>query len=378
VVQGVGAAAMTPTSLAIVDSSFCDEDRSAAVGAWASGTAVATAGGPFLGGLLVDALSWRWVFVLGLPLAGASMLATVAHVPASGASTSTRRLDVAGSLLSSVALVGVVYALVQGPATGWSDASVVTALLVGLGAAIGFVVREARVPDPLLPLRVFASEQFSGANVVTLLVYFALSGVFFFTALAFQTGLGYDASAAGAALVPSNVVMIAASPSVGRFAGRHGPRLPVAVGALVTGASFVMLALLDEDSSYVTTILPASLVLGAGLAVLVPPLTSSVLGAVGQDNVGLASAVNNAVARTGGLLATAMLPGLAGVTGTITLDGGYERALMISAALCALAALVGYATVGRGVSTHTSQAPSVLAGCAQVSVPVATRAGPAR
>jgi predicted MFS family arabinose efflux permease len=300
------------------------------------------------------------------------------HVPAGGASGSTRRLDVAGALLSSVALVGIVYALVQGPATGWSDASVVTAVVVGLGSAIGFVVREARIADPLLPLRVFTNAQFSGANVVTLLVYFALSGVFFFTALAFQTGLGYDASAAGAALVPSNVVMIAASPSVGRFAGRHGPRLPVAIGALVTGASFVMLALLDEDSSYVTTILPASLVLGAGLAVLVPPLTSSVLGAVGQDNVGLASAVNNAVARTGGLLATAMLPGLAGVTGAITLDGGYERALMISAALCAVAAVVGYATVGRGVSTHTSQAPSVLAGCPQVSVPVAMRAEPGR
>jgi MFS family permease len=223
---------------------------------------------------------------------------------------------------------------------------------------------------------VFSNIQFSGANTVTLLAYFALSGVFFFTALAFQTGLGYDASAAGAALVPSNLVMIAASPSVGRFAGRHGARVPVAVGAVITSASFAMLATIDPGASYVTQILPASLALGAGLAVMVPPLTSSVLGSVRSEDVGLASAVNNAVARTGGLLATAMLPGLAGVTGEITLDGGYERALLMCAGLCALAGVVAYATVGRGVATHTSQAPTVLAGCPQVSVPVRATSGP--
>jgi hypothetical protein len=235
-------------------------------------------------------------------------------------------------------------------------------------------MREARAADPLLPLGVFSSVQFSGANGVTLLAYFALSGVFFFTALAFQTGLGYDASAAGAALVPSNLVMIAASPSVGRFAGRHGARAPVAVGALVTAASFVMLATIEPGASYVTQILPASLVLGAGLAVLVPPLTSAVLGSVRTADVGLASAVNNAVARTGGLLATAMLPGLVGVSGEITLGEGYERALLICAGLCALGGVVGYATVGRGVTTHTSQAPTVLAGCSQVSVPAGVTA----
>ena len=199
VIQGIGAAAMTPTSLAIVDTSFCEEDRSAAVGAWASGTAVATAGGPFLGGLLVDALSWRWVFVQGLPLVGASLLATIAHVPETGPTGPPRRLDLLGAVLSSVALIGIVFALVQGPVEEWTDPPVVAALTVGIVAAIGFVVRERRAADPLLPLGVFSSAQFSGANAVTLLVYFALSGVFFFTALAFQTGLGYDAAATCAA-----------------------------------------------------------------------------------------------------------------------------------------------------------------------------------
>ncbi len=303
--QGVGAALMTPASLAIIDASFHPDDQSRAIASWASGSALASSLGPFVGGFLVDEVSWRWIFLIIVPFAAVSVWATTRHVPETRDARRTRRLDLIGSTLAVVAVGGVVYALVQGPVVGWSDPVVLAAGAAGVAGGIAFVSSQRRERDPMLPLRLFASRQFSGANVFTLVVYFAIGGAFFFTALQFQTGLGYSALAAGAALVPMNIVMVIGSPRAGELAGRIGPRALVTAGPLLVAGALVWMSRIGAGDRYAVDILPPVLLMGAGLATMVAPLTASVLGAVSHSDVGIASAVNNAVARTAGLLATA-------------------------------------------------------------------------
>ena len=244
--------------------------------------------------------------------------------------------------------------------------------------AIGvFVPVERRRDDPMVPMRLFGSRQFSGANVATALVYFAINGGFFFTAVAFQTVVGLSPAAAGAALVPANVVMILGSPLVGRLSQRVSPRWLVSGGAVVLGLGFALLAPVDSGADYLTEILPAAIVLGVGFALMVPPLTASVLAATDERDVGVGAAVNNAVARTAGLLATALLPGLVGApadTSSAEFVDAYQRALMVVAVFCVAGAAVAAATIGRSVGTYTAQSPSPLAGCSQVSVPVGAAA----
>lgn len=381
---GVGAAAMTPISLAIVDASFAEDEQSQAIGAWASGSALASAAGPFVGGLLVDRAGWRWVFLISLPLLAGTVWATWRHVvdderrgrAGGDDGGSGRRLDTVGAATACLSVVGVVYALTQARQDGWRSPAVVAALAVGAVATVAFVVAERRSDDPMVPFRLFTVRQFSGANMVTLLVYFALGGAFFFTAVAFQTVLGYSAAAAGAALLPSNAVMILGSARVGKLASRHGPRWFVAAGALLVSGAFGLLARVDGDSTYAVDILPGAVLMGSGLALFVPPLTAAVLAAVEGADVGVGSAVNNAVARTGGLLATATLPAIVGAAGSTTGAAfalGYQRALAVCAGLCLAAAVVGAVTVGRRVPIHTDRAPSPLAGCSQRSLPRSDR-----
>lgn len=371
-VQGVGAAAMTPASLAIIDASFHPDDRSRAVGLWASGSAVAASVGPFLGGYLVDAASWRWIFLLPLPLAAASAVLTARSVPETRDDVLGRRLDVTGAALVVVAIGGLVLALVQGPADGWTSPAVLVAAALAVLGSLAFVVSQSRRRDPMLPLRLFGDRQFSGANLFTLLAYFALGGAFFFTAIHLQTTLGYSALAAGAALVPMNVVMLVGSPRAGALSALIGPRWLLTVGPLVMAAGLVVLAAVGSGDRYLTAVLPGVLLLGAGLATMVAPLTASVFAAVADRDVGIASAVNNAVARTGGLLATAALPFLAGAGADISAPGfvdAYRRALLISAALCLVAAGIAAASIGRAVPVHTGQQPDPTAGCSQRSRP---------
>lgn len=380
ILQGTGAAAMTPASLAIIDASFDPVDRGRAVGVWASGSALAASVGPFVGGYLVDAASWRWVFLVPLPLAAAAAFLTAKWVPETRDDALGRHLDLPGTALVVVAIGGLVLTLVQGPADGWNDPLVLSAAAASAVASAAFVVSQRRRRDPMLPLRLFSDRQFSGANVYTMLVYFAVGGSFFFTAIHFQTALGYTALAAGAALVPLNLIMLVGSPRAGAASGRFGPRWLVTAGPLVMAAGLVVLGLVAAGDSYLTDVLPGVLLLGAGLATMVAPLTSSVFAAVADRDVGIASAVNNAVARTGGLIATAALPFLAGAGSDIT-DGtfgeAYQRALLTTAGLCIVAAAIGAATIGRCVAVHTYQQPSPTAGCSQRSRPepseVATR-----
>jgi EmrB/QacA subfamily drug resistance transporter len=351
-VQGMGAALLTPGSLAIIEAGFVPEDRGAAVGAWSGLAGVATAIGPFLGGYLVDAVSWRLIFLINLPVAAGVLLVALRHVPETRDTTRTGALDVSGTALAAGGLAGVTFALTQGPRDGWGAGAVVATGVAGLVALAGFLVRESRAAEPLVPLGMFRSRQFSAANAVTLAVYAALSGAFFLVPVQLQQSLGYSALEAGSALVPMTMMMLLLSSRVGALAQRIGPRLPMTLGPLVAALGIAVLARVGPGSGYAAAVLPGVLVFGLGMAITVAPLTSTVLGAAGERLAGTASAVNNDVARVAGLLAVAIVPVAAGISGAdyldpVALTDGYEIGLWISAALAAAGGLVAFATIRR-------------------------------
>lgn len=371
--QGACGALVVPNSLALLDELFADEDRGAAIGQWAGWSAASTALGPLLGGWLVDAVSWRWVFASVVPVAAAAALIAVHRVPDAslrpGGRARHAAVDYRGAALATLGLGGLTTALVTAPRSGLS-ALVVGGAAGGVLALIGFFLLERRIRQPLLPLGLFASRQFSGTNLVTLLVYAALGAFFFFYILMLQNVLGYSALRAGASLLPLNAVMLGLSTWTGRLSARIGARIPMTVGSLVAGAGFVLLARIDAETGYLTGILPGLLVFGLGLATLVAPLTSAVLGAVPDGDGGIASAVNNAAARLAGLLGTAVLPLAAGLGGAgqpvgPAFTAGYARAMAISAALCGLGGAVAWLTVRRTAGVAAGAHPHHSHGCAR-------------
>jgi len=370
VVQGAAGALLVPASLAVVNSVFVEGDRPAAVGMWAGWSAVATAFGPFLGGWLVDAGSWRLVFASVVPLVAVAVPIALRHLPEARV-PQPRRLDVAGSVLVTLGLGGVVYALVEGPRAGFTSPEVAGLGLVGVVLLGVFAWEQRRNPEPLLPPALFASRQFAGANLVTLLCYAALGGALFFLMLQLQNVMGYRAVVAGAALVPLNVAMVVLSPMAGRVTQRIGPTLPTTVGPLVSAGGFVLLAGVRPGVGYVTGVLPGVVVFGVGLAILVAPLTAAVLAAVPAGQAGIGSGVNNAVARLAGLLAGAALPWAAGLGGIGELSGpafaaGYRRAMGICAVLCLAGAVVAAATIRRAAPVRPHVHPAVTHGCSEV------------
>ena len=346
VLQGIGGALLVPGSLAIIQSSFRAEDRGAAIGLWSGLGGIAGLGGPFLAGFLVDAVSWRWVFLLNVPLAVAVVLVSLRHVPESRDEGHHGRFDVAGAALAAVALGGTTYALIDagaGPGT-W------VALAAGVAGAVGFVLRERTAADPMLPLGVFADRQFTGANLTTLAVYGALGGFSFFLVLQLQTVLGYDALAAGAAAVPSILLISLLSSRAGALAARIGPRIPMTVGPLVASSGVLYLSFVDAGTRWVTGVLPGSVLFGLGMALTVAPLTATVLGAAPAHLAGVASGVNNAVARAAQLLAVAALPLAVGLSGDDyarpdAFTDGYALAMRLCAALLAAGGLASLLTI---------------------------------
>ncbi|HEY8057953.1 MAG TPA: MFS transporter, partial [Acidimicrobiales bacterium] len=307
--QGVGGALLTPGSLALLQSGFRPADRARAIGAWSGLGGVATAIGPFAGGWLVSAASWRWIFLLNLPIAALTLLAT-RHVPESRDTAMPPGLDIAGSVAAAVGLAGVTWALI-GADSG--AAGVPAAAVIGVGALLAFIAIQARSPHPLMPLELFANRWFSATNVVTLALYFALGGSFFLLVVYLQTTLGYSPVEAGAALFPLTVIMFLLSARAAALGQRIGPRIPMTVGPIVAGLGLLGLSRIEAGSTYVGDIFPALLVFGAGLVTTVAPLTATVLASAEERHAGIASGVNNTVARTAGLLAVAALPGLAGI-----------------------------------------------------------------
>jgi EmrB/QacA subfamily drug resistance transporter len=357
--QGAFGALVVPNSLALLDERFADEDRGAAIGQWSGWSAVTTAVGPLLGGWLVDAVSWRWVFVIVVPFAVAAALITLRRVP--GPRRDVRAghtVDYPGAALASLGLGGITAALVSAPGAGLSP-MVIAGGGGGVLALLAFLVYERRARHPLLPTHLFASRQFSGTNLVTLLVYTALGTFFFLFILMLQNGLHLDALEAGASLLPLTALMLLVSPRAGRLAARIGARIPLASGALVAAVGFVLLSTVGPDSRYLSGILPGVLVFSFGLATLVAPLTSAVLVAAPNGEAGVASAVNNAAARLAGLLGTALVPLAAGLGGVGHAAGprfmaGYSRAMLLSAGLCMAGAVLTWLTVGPPASASFS------------------------
>lgn len=348
--QGVGAALLTPGSLAILQASFAPEDRSKAIGAWSGLGGVATAIGPFLGGWLIGAVSWRLIFFINLPLAAAVIAISVRHVPESKDPAAAGRMDLPGAALITLGLIGIVYGLIEGPGFGWTSPATVASLVAGAALLVGFVVFEAHVEHPMLPLGIFRSVAFSGTNAVTFLVYGALGGALFLLPIDLQQVVGYSPLAAGTALLPVTVIMLVLSARSGALAARIGPRLQMTVGPLVVAAGLALLARITATGSYVGEVLPAVSVFGFGLAVTVAPLTATVLAAAPIERAGIASAVNNDVARAAALIAVAVLPVAAGITGDSYLhpaqfSSGFHTAVLLAALGCALGGLLAFLTV---------------------------------
>jgi EmrB/QacA subfamily drug resistance transporter len=349
VLQGIGGALLTPGSLAIIQSSFPHADRPRAIGMWSALAGIAGLVGPFLSGVLIDTVGWRWVFLVNAPLAAVVVLVAVRHVPESRDPERTGRFDAAGAAWGALALAGITYALISA-GDGPGRPQVWVAAAVGVLAGVAFVVRERRAREPMLPTEVFADREFTGANLSTFAVYGALGGFSLFLVVELQTVLGYGATAAGAATVPSIVVVTLLSARTGALAQRTGARLLMTLGPLVAAAGMLWLAGVDEGSSYWVDVLPGSVVTGLGLALLVAPLTATVLDAAPDHLAGVASGVNNAVARAAGLLAVAALPVAVGLSGDdyadpTSFDAGYHTAMVVCAALMALGGVVAGLTI---------------------------------
>jgi EmrB/QacA subfamily drug resistance transporter len=349
VLQGIGGALLTPGSLALIQSSFRPTDRARAIGLWSALAGIAGLIGPFLGGLLVDALSWRLVFLLNVPVAVLILAVAGRHVPESRGGGGHGRFDVLGAALGVVTLGGFTYALI---AAGEDPTrpDVLGAAAVGISSGVGFVLREHGAADPMLPLGLFGHRQFTGANLATLVVYGALGGSSLFLVLQLQTVLGYDATAAGAAMLPTILIISLLSPSAGALAQRIGPRLPMTVGPLFTAAGTFLLAGVDGSGPYLLEVLPGSLLQGLGMAVTVTPLTATVLAAAPDALAGIASGVNNAVARAAQLLAVAALPVAVGLSGKdyaqpLAFTAGYRTAMLICAVLFALGGAISWWTI---------------------------------
>jgi EmrB/QacA subfamily drug resistance transporter len=347
VVQGVGGALLTPGSLAILEASFRPSDRSRAIGAWSGLSGVAAALGPFLGGWLVDAASWRWIFLINLPLAVFVVVVAARHVPESLDPEADQHIDGLGAALIALALGSVSWGLIAAGDEGWGAVSVWGSLLVGVVSFAAFVVNERRSRHPMLPPTIFASAQFRAANLVTATVYAALGGVFFLLVVQLQNVLGYSAIEAGAATFPITILMLALSAQSGALAARIGPRLQMTVGPLLVAAGALLMTRIEAGATYVGAVLPAVVVTGLGLATTVAPLTSTALSAVEDRYAGVASGVNTTVARSAQLAAVAALPLAAGITDATylvpaELSDGFRTAMVITAGLAALGGLIAF------------------------------------
>ena len=348
VLQGIGGALLVPQSLAIVSATFHPDDRGAAIGAWSGLSGISTAIGPFVGGYMVDTWSWRWAFLLNVPLAAITWWLARA-IPETRDPDASPHLDLPGAVTVTLGLAGLVYALIEGPTKGFSDPLIVVTGLLGVALLVAFIVIEHRSPAPMMPLSIFANRRFTGANLTTVTVYAALGGGFFFLGLQLQTVLGYSALEAGAATVPITVLLATLSSRMGRLAQRIGPRLPMTVGPLIAAVGYVMLSQVEPGTHYVSGVLPGVVVFGLGLAVTVAPLVGAVLMSVDERLTGTASGINNAVSRVAQLLAIALLPlaaGLGGVeVGSAEFAAGYEKAALITAGLLALGGVTAFLTV---------------------------------
>lgn len=378
VLQGIGGALLTPGSLAILQTSFRPGDRGRAVGAWSGLTSVSAAVGPFVGGWLVDNGSWRLIFLINVPLAIITVAIALRHVPDTRDDTATGKLDVTGAFLATVGLAAVTYGLIDAGNRGFGDPAVIGTLAAGVFALIAFVVVELRSSHPMLPPGIFADIRFTGANLVTVVVYGALGTATFLMVVYFQEVLGYSALRAGAALLPMTILMLTLSGRAGALAENVGAQIPMTLGPLAMAGGFLLMLRVDPGTSYLTTVLPAVLVLGAGLVLTVAPLTAVVLSSVDDHHAGVASGVNNAVARSAQLMAVAAIPLAAGITGDVYRDpvafgSSFRTAMWLSAALAVAGGVLALVTLRPRPDRRTPEPAESHRHCALESPPLRTR-----
>jgi EmrB/QacA subfamily drug resistance transporter len=342
ILQGVGGALLTPGSLAILQASFRQSDRAKAVGAWSGLLGVAGAIGPFVGGGLVDGPGWRWAFLLNLPVAVATIVMTRASVPETRDTHPTSNFDVLGVVLAVAGLAAATWALTEAGPRGWSHASVVVTGAVGVAAVIGFVTHILRTDNPLVPPQLFRNRSFSVINVMTVQLYAAIGVAFFLVAYELQVAAEWSALEAGAALIPTTLLMLALSARSGALGQKIGPRPQLVAGPLLSGAGLLLLARIGPDASWAVDVLPGSVLFGVGLVTFVAPLTATVMASADPDHVSVASGINNAIARTASLGALALVPvvaGLASASDPSEVTDAFRVAMVIAAAMAASAAL---------------------------------------
>jgi EmrB/QacA subfamily drug resistance transporter len=354
VVQGIGGALLTPGSLAIIEATFHPDDRGRAIGAWSALGGISTAIGPLVGGWLIEAVSWRAIFFINIPFGAFVVWAATRYIPETRDPMIKGRLDFRGSVLASVALAGTTFTVIQAPVDGFVSPMVLTALAIGLVSAVAFVRVEQRSPEPMLPLSIFESRQFTSANAVTFVVYAALGGVFFLLVVFLQVALGYSPVAAGAASLPVTALLLVLSPRAGALAQRIGPRLPLTLGPILVAAGMLLMTRIDPGDSYLGAVLPAVIVFGLGLSLVVAPITATVLAAADERHAGVASGVNNAVARTAGLAAVAVLPLIAGLSGSdyespIAITDGFHVAMVACAIFSVAGGALAWLTISNDV-----------------------------
>jgi len=345
VLQGIGGALLTPGSLAMIQGSFQHDDRAPAIGAWTGLTSLAAAIGPFVGGGLVQYADWRWIFLINPPLAALTVFIALRWVPETRDEHASSHFDLLGAVLAATALGGITYALIE-----WGGVSAWLAAVVGAAAAVGFLVVEDREREPMLVLSIFRDRTFSSANAMTLVVYGALGAMSFFVTIELQTVSGYGALAAGASFVPMTLMMLTLATYSGRLSTRIGPRVQLTFGPLVMAAGVLMYLRIGAHTSYLLDVLPGVVVFGIGLTLMVAPLTATVLAAAPDEHAGIASGVNNAVARAGSLLAVAALPVAVGLRGDeyadpAVFDHSYRLAMVACAALLAIGGALSWLTI---------------------------------